>query len=338
MGARGARCGICYVVDAGTDHRLNPREDVDPHGGHGTPHEPTPTIWPVGFAVGIACVFVGLILSNVVIVVGAVLTAIFSFLWIRDVTTGYRAAPAQPVEEPEPASAAPATGVPEPGEGEIIRFPRSKFLEATTLGLGGLIGGIVTAPVLGFTVLPPFIKQGYPEIDVGALDDFPLNKFVIVTFLLNPEHGEVSRRTAYIRNNGLLGDAPSFTALSNRCVHLGCPVQVNGLPLDDQKKETRGGDQEVTLIPTAAAAGFGCPCHGGQYDNEGNRTAGPPVRALDRYEFRIKDGRLLLGKTFSISEVDGTGAEARMHRYPLAGPGQHVDGLEGWLYPIQPPR
>jgi hypothetical protein len=62
------------------------------------------------------------------------------------------------------------------------------------------------------------------------------------------------------------------------------------------------------------------------------------VRALDRYEFRIKNGRLLLGKTYSVSEVDGLGADARIHAFPLAGPGQHVDGIEAWLYPIQPPR
>jgi menaquinol-cytochrome c reductase iron-sulfur subunit len=294
-------------------------------------------LWPVGFAVGIACIFVGLIVGPIVIVVGAVLTALFGLLWVRDVTAPYRAEPV----EPEPVPAAPAIpahrggpAMPEPGEGELIRFPRSKFLEFSTLGLGGVIGGIVTLPVLGFTILPPFIKQGHPEIDIGALDDFPENKFVITTFLLNPKEGEVSRRTAYIRNNGLLNGVPSFTALSNRCAHLGCPVQVNGLPLDDQKKTEKG----VDLIPTAAAAGFGCPCHGGQYDSEGNRTAGPPVRALDRYEFRIKNGRLLLGKTYSVSEVDGTGADAKIHSYPLAGPGQHVDGIEAVLYPLQPPR
>jgi menaquinol-cytochrome c reductase iron-sulfur subunit len=317
---------------------LNPRHDVDPHGGHGTPNEPTPTIWPVGFAVGIACIFVGLILGTIVLVIGAVLTGLFGFLWARDVTSGFRGASA----EPEPASVAPPVPAhkaePEPSEGEIIRYPRSKFLEAVTLGLGGVIGGVVTVPVLGFTVLPPFIKQGHPDIDVGALADFPENKYVITTFLLDPEQGEVSRRTAYIRNNGLLAGKPSFTILSNRCVHLGCPVQINGLPLDNQKKtETRNG-LAVDRIPTAAAAGFGCPCHGGQYDKEGNRTAGPPVRALDRYDFMIKNGRLLLRKTYSVAKVDGEGADAKIHKYPLAGPGQHIDGVEAWLYPVQPPR
>jgi Rieske Fe-S protein len=307
---------------------------VDPHRGDESANHPAPTIWPVGFAVGIACIFVGLILGTVVLVVGAVLTAIFGFLWVRDVTSGLRAVPtpAEPAAPPIPAH------LPEAGEDEVIRYPRSKFLEAVTLGLGGVIGGVVTVPVLGFTVLPPFIKQGHPDIDVGALDDFPENKFVITTFLLDPKQGEVSRRTAYIRNNGLLDGKPSFTILSNRCVHLGCPVQVNGLPLEDQKKtETRNG-LEVDRIPTAAAAGFGCPCHGGQYDKEGNRTAGPPVRALDRYDFLIDNGRLLLRKTYSVSKVDGAGADARIHKYPLAGPGQHIDGIEAWLYPVQPPR
>jgi quinol---cytochrome c reductase iron-sulfur subunit, bacillus type len=314
---------------------------VDPHGGHGSAHEPTPTIWPVGFAVGIACIFVGLIISKVVLVVGAVITLIFGFLWIRDATSGLRAEPSQPEAEPEPPPSAPPAyrgraAAPEPGEGEVVRFPRSKLLEASTLGLGALIGVVVTAPVLGFTILPPFIKQGHPEIDVGAIDDFPENKFVTTTYLLNPEQGEVSRRTAYIRNNGLLDNVPSFTVLSNRCVHLGCPVQINGLPLK-KSSETHDG-LVVDRTPNAAAAGFGCPCHGGQYDTEGNRTAGPPVRALDRYEFRIDNGRLLLGDTFSVSHVSGTGADAQIYTYPLAGPGQHVDGIEAWLYPVQPPR
>ena len=311
---------------------------MDPHRGDESAHTPAPTLWPVGFAIGIACIFVGLIVGPIIVAVGAVLTALFGFLWIRDVTSGYRAEQAPPVSRSEPVAEMPAqmggAAIPEPGEGELIRYPRAKFLEFTTLGLGGVIGGLVTLPVLGFTILPPFIKQGHPEIDVGSLADSPEGKFVITTFLANPPEGEVSRRTAYIRNNGLLNGAPSFTVLSNRCAHLGCPVQVNGLPLDNKKKTVKG----VDLIPTAAAAGFGCPCHGGQYDTEGNRVAGPPVRALDRYEFRIKNGQLLLGKTYSVSHVDNKGAAAKIHAYPLAGPGQHVDGIEALLYPIQPPR
>ena len=74
-------------------------------------------------------------------------------------------------------------------------------------------------------------------------------------------------------------------------------MQPNG-PLDDADTTHY---EDVTLIPTISIAGFGCPCHGGQYDTEGNRTAGPPVRALDRYSFSIRNGHLFLGTPFSVS-------------------------------------
>ena len=86
------------------------------------------------------------------------------------------------------------------------------------------------------------------------------------------------------------------------------------------------------------AVGFGCPCHGGQYDTEGNRVAGPPVRALDRAEFSIINGNLVLGKFFSVAEVEGTGARARIIKYGRAVPGVHVDGASAWLYPIEVPQ
>jgi hypothetical protein len=85
-------------------------------------------------------------------------------------------------------------------------------------------------------------------------------------------------------------------------------------------------------------AGFGCPCHGGQYDTEGNRTAGPPVRALDRYDFEIKNGHIILLSTYSVSHVEGTGAQAKIHKYKEVGPGEHVDGVEQILYPLNPPH
>ena len=292
----------------------------------------------MGFAVGIAVLLVGVILGWLIVAIGAAIAALFGFLWIREVTRPVRLT--EPVPAPEPAARPVTRGrtaVPEPGEGEIVRFPRSKLLEGATLGLGAVIGGIVTLPILGPALVDPFVDQGTDDVDIGALDDFPENRFVITTFLLDPQQGEVSRRTAYVRNNGLLNGAPTFTILSSRCVHLGCPVQVNGLPLDNAAQTERIDNTAVRRIPTAAAVGFGCPCHGGQYDSEGNRTAGPPVRALDRYEFKIKNGRLVLSKTYSVSHVDGTGAEAEIHKYDLMGPGQHVDGPEAPLYPIPPP-
>ena len=106
-------------------------------------------------------------------------------------------------------------------------------------------------------------------------------------------------------------------------------------PLEDKNTKQFG---DVTLIPTVSIAGFGCPCHGGQYDTEGNRTAGPPVRALDRAEFSIVDGNLHLGTFYSVAKVEGQGARARIYKYGKMPPGVHVDGTEAWLYPLEVPR
>jgi len=297
----------------------------DPRGGDQQPQLPSPSIWPVGFAVGIVCLLVGLVISWWVAALGAAIAIVFGFLWARDVATRKPAAPV-PLDE------AATDGAPEPSPGE--RFPRNKFLEGATLGLGALIGGIVTLPVLGFALMPAFVDQGEKEVDVGPIDDFPEGKYVVATFMRDPKQGEISRFTAFIRNNGSVAGKPSFTCIANRCAHLGCPVQPGGPLFEDQKK-TFG---HVTLIPALPAAGFICPCHGGSYDQEGNRIAGPPVRALDRYEFFIRNGRLWLGDLYSVAKVKGAGATARIYRYEKTGPGQHVDGPEAWLYPLQPPH
>ena len=194
---------------------------------------------------------------------------------------------------------------------------------------------MVTVPPVGLLVASAFEGQKFHPIDLGPLSDFPSGQFVITTFVEDPAAGEVSRRTAYIRYNGLLDAQPSFTILSNRCAHLGCPVQPNG-PVDAKPSRlvTNKAGAEMLKLTPAKPAGFGCPCHGGQYDTEGNRTAGPPVRGLDRYNYSIKNGRLVLGSAYSVDYVKGTGKDARIKKYPLHNPGQHVAGPEFWLWPI----
>jgi menaquinol-cytochrome c reductase iron-sulfur subunit len=306
------------------------------------PHLPPPSLWPLGFAIGVACVLTGLVVSWWAAAVGALIALVFGFLWIRDVTRDMAA----PVEvEPQTrevapfAAPAPAAGAPRAdeldvpvAEEEIPTYDRAVFLSATTLGIGAAIGGIVTLPVLGFAVLPSFTDQETPDVDLGPLENFPEGQFVTATYLEDPAEGEVTRRTAYVRNNGRLGDVPSFTILYSRCVHLGCPVQPNGPPVGEPKRL-----ENATLIPVQPA-GFGCPCHGGAYDTEGRRTAGPPVRSMDRLEFSIVDGNLVLGERYSVGEVEGEGANARMTKYDANYPGVHVDGPEAWLYPIEVPQ
>jgi quinol---cytochrome c reductase iron-sulfur subunit, bacillus type len=299
---------------------------------HDTPHLPGPSLWPIGFAIGVACLLVGLVLSWIVAAIGAVLAIVFALLWARDVTRDVRDEVPEIEPETRTVADAPTAATTTAASAPLPAYTRSRFLEASTLGLGAAIGAIVTLPVLGFTILPSFTNREKQEADLGPIENFPKGQFVIASYLANPKAGEVSRRTTFVRNNGPTDSGePSFTILYSRCVHLGCPVQPNG-PIDEEARKNVDG---VELRPVLAQS-FGCPCHGGLYDAEGNRRAGPPVRSMDRAEFSIKDGRLVLGQIYAVGNVDGTGANATISRYPWSTPGTHVDGIEAWLYPIVP--
>jgi quinol---cytochrome c reductase iron-sulfur subunit, bacillus type len=332
-----------------------PSPDTEHESLHEEAHLPAPTLYPIGFAIGIVVILVGLVINPLLISsIGAAIVIVFSVLWAREATAELRGEPV--VVEPEqrelPEAGAGMTAPPADQQGVALvpvaetGVTRSHFLEGATLGLGGLIGGLVTLPILGFAVLPSFLGQKQHKVDLGPISLFPLGEWFITTFVVDPAQGEVSRRTAFIRNNGTVADpttkkpVPSFTIISNHCVHLGCPVQANGptgaiLGKPTVFEHTLNGRVELDPV---VPAGYGCPCHGGQYDPEGNRIAGPPVRALDRYAFEINHGRLILLSTYSVSHVVGTGAEAKIYKYKQAGPGQHVDGPEQWFYPLQPPH
>jgi Rieske Fe-S protein len=294
------------------------------------PHVAGPSLWPAGFALGVVALLVGLVVNWAIVAAGAAIAIVFGFLWVRDLARGQGLAEA-PAVEPERRD---GRGPPAPAAVPPPTYGRSAFLELSTLGLGGVIGGLVTLPALGFMTIPAFLKQKAGAHDLGPISNFPEGEFVVATFMSRPEQGEVSRRTAFVRNNGIMKGRPSFTVISNHCAHLGCPVQPN-TAVPAAHKTFR----DVTLIslPTPPS-GFSCPCHGGAYDIEGNRIAGPPVRALDRYAFSIRNGHLFLEAPFSVAHVDGTGSTARIHKYAFSYPGEHVDGPEAWLYPIQPPH
>jgi Rieske Fe-S protein len=279
-------------------------------------------IAPLAFAIGIVVSLVGLVINPLVIApLGAAIALVAAVGWVRGSGRS-----AEPVDEAPVRKSTAAT--------EEL-YSRSRLLERATLALGGVVGLGVALPALGFALLPSFLGQRQRPVDLGPIAAFPEGKFVIATFLSDLQEGEVSRRSAYVRNNGFVGDEPSFTIMSSRCTHVGCPTQPNGLIFTRQRHGERTPTGPVALVPTQPS-GFGCPCHGSEFDNEGNRTAGPAPRALDRYQFSIRHGHLWLGNLYSVSRVDGTGAQARIHAFALKGAGEPATGPESWLYPLDP--
>ena len=179
---------------------------------------------------------------------------------------------------------------------------RSKFLTGATVGLGGLIGVAIAVPVLGFVLGPSFVQEDWYWTSFGKADNpaFKEKTFEPVIFERGTL-GELDRRVAYVRRDG----PEDFTIISNVCMHLGCPVQFK-------------------------TTGFACPCHGGQYDTEGIRTAGPPIRPLNRYEYKVENGTLFVGRVFATEEIDGKVVVTDQFKLP----GEPVGGLLGWLYPV----
>jgi Rieske Fe-S protein len=282
-----------------------------------------PALAPIVFAIGIAVTLAGLIVNlEVIAPSGAAISVLAAVAWIRG--SGRRSgAPMEPDRS-------------EPALGDAEKFPRSRLLERATLGLGGLVAAGVALPAIGAAVLPAFSRTRARAIDLGPISAFPVGEFVIATFLSDPQAGEISRRAAFVRNNGFVGKSPSFTIMSSRCTHVGCPTQPNGPIFVQKEKFRRTNVGEIKVVPTLPAGGFGCPCHGSQFDTEGNRTAGPAPRALDRYQFSVSNGRLILGPIYSVSRVDGAGGTARIHSFKRLGDGEPASGPESLLYPLDP--
>lgn len=196
---------------------------------------------------------------------------------------------------------------------------RGEFLTKATVGVGALVGAMIGVPVAGMALAPAIGGTPFEELDAGAIDDFPEGEYKKVVLAANREDADsyVSQRVAFVRRNGddftdsLTGERGGYTVVSNRCVHLGCPVQQQG-------------------------DSFTCPCHGGAYGSDGGRKAGPPVRPLDRFSWKEERGRLILTGEYSLKPGGEKSESLITGNTQLRGPGQHTGGPQQLFYPLQP--
>ena len=134
--------------------------------------------------------------------------------------------------------------------------------------------------------------------------------FIYPYLWLSSVDTDSGKSTIYVRQynaqlDGHTTDEP-YVAISNRCMHLGCPVRY-----------------------VQAAARFICPCHGGIYGPLGQVDGGPPVRPLDRFYTRVVNGRVEIGARYSL--------DSHFKRFPHPrDPSNHLDGLWQYLYPSRP--
>ena len=197
-------------------------------------------------------------------------------------------------------------------EGETVT--RRRLMEGGAQLVGAVTVAAIALPGLGFA-LGPMFEDTIPTRwqDVGPEDDFNDETYVPKVISLVPQVGDAGKTTIYVRtfNNKkdkvVEGEDPlPYVAISTRCAHLGCPVRY-----------------------IQASQKFVCPCHGGVYGFQGQVEGGPPVRPLDRFYTRVTDGRVEVGKRFSLN--------SQLHRFPHPrDPSNHLDGLWQYLYPGRP--
>lgn len=201
-------------------------------------------------------------------------------------------------------------GIPGAFEGETVT--RRRFMTGSAHTAGAIAAASFTLPALGFAIGPIFKQPPHFWEDIGAVGDFPEDNYVPVVITITPGIGEAGKSTAYVRKfNPEIDTDPydkntPYIAISTRCAHLGCPVRW-----------------------VDAAERFICPCHGGVYDLLGRRVGGPPVRPLDRFPTRVRNGIVqLYSGRFSVN--------SELRRFSPRDPGEPLDGIGQYLYPSRP--
>jgi menaquinol-cytochrome c reductase iron-sulfur subunit len=201
-----------------------------------------------------------------------------------------------------------------PGSFEGETVTRRRFMVGTTHVAGAVAASAFLLPSLGFALGPIFEKHEQRWQAIGPPDDFPNDTYVPKTITLADGVGQTGKSTVYVRKrNPDIDTEPlpkgfedeQFVAISTRCMHLGCPIRY-----------------------VEAAQRFICPCHGGVYNFRGEVDGGPPVRPLDRFYTRLRNGQVEIGPRFSVN--------SELRRFSPRDPGEPLDGIGQYLYPSRP--
>ena len=194
-------------------------------------------------------------------------------------------------------------------EGETVT--RRRFMVGTVHIAGAVAVSAIALPAVGFALGPIFEEKEVEWQGIGTPDDFGDEDYIPKVITETEGIGIIGETTIYVRKRNADIDVEEadeynqFIAISTRCMHLGCPVRY-----------------------VAASERFICPCHGGVYDKTGKVDGGPPVRPLDRFYTRVRNGTVEVGPRFSVN--------SELRRFSPRYPGEDLDGIGEYLYPSRP--
>jgi Rieske Fe-S protein len=158
------------------------------------------------------------------------------------------------------AQRAPAGRPPDP--------ERRRILKGAAFAILGAAGTLLAVPLAGMLLSPVRRKTRSLLVPIGPVERYEGPEPVSATYTFRQRQAWLERdvtRGVYV----ITTPTGEPAVLSARCTHLGCQVQWQ-----------------------ASAQQFRCPCHGGCFDREGRRVAGPPPRPLVRLASSVRDGIL----------------------------------------------
>ncbi len=149
---------------------------------------------------------------------------------------------------------------------------RRSLLKWAVRGIGASVAAMVGIPALiaGFSPVWRYRARQQEWQSIGPVEAFPVGDMRKRIVSLPAEawgRGALRRQAVYAWR-------PSQTeaiVYSRNCTDLGCPL---------------------TFDPGSQC--FFCPCHGGIFDKDGRRMAGPPSRPMYRFASRIRNGEILI--------------------------------------------
>ncbi len=218
----------------------------------------------------------------------------------------------------------------------VEAYPRSTFLSAATLGLGAVIGGIVTVPVLGFTVLPAFTNQRKQNVELGPLEDFPGGQLHHRHLPRGPR-GRRGEQADDVRSQQRPARRTSpASRSSSRAASTSAARCSRTAPSSDDAKKTVG-EQSTSCSPRRSRPASAARATAASTTPRATaRPARPSARSTARSS-RSSTASSGSASSTASATVEGTGASARIRRYGHTNPGVHVDGIAAWLYPIEVP-
>ena len=149
---------------------------------------------------------------------------------------------------------------------------RRRVLKAAIYGLWSVIAGALAAPAAVYLLFPPRVRKDDEWVTAGDISRLAQNTPVEMVFRKTRTDGwkVISEKsTAWVVK---LEDS-RLVAFGPQCTHLGCAYH------------WEAGKRE-----------FLCPCHTSVFSIDGTVVSGPAPRPLDKFETKVENNKLLLGR------------------------------------------